>query len=112
MECTMMQKIDFHKLPNKFIFKTTNGNHTNIICKNKMRLDINQTIKKLNDQLSKRTVKAGREWVYYDIKPLIVCEKFLEEDKNNDLTDYKFYGFNGRVNYLKVSKIEQIKKVK
>ena len=36
-----------------------------------------------------------REWQYKDIRPKIICEKFLENSNGNPLVDYKFYCFNG-----------------
>lgn len=95
-------EIDFKSLPEKFILKTTNGSHTNIICEDKSKLNIKETVDTLNSWLVQRTVKAGREWAYYDIKPRIIIEELLEKDLDNDLIDYKFYGFNGRVNFVKV----------
>lgn len=89
------EDIDFDKLPNKFVLKTTNGSHTNILCKDKSKLDREATIKILNEWLNKRSSKLGREWSYYDIKPRIICEKYLDKDENDDLIDYKFFCFNG-----------------
>lgn len=98
-----VDQIDFEALPTKFVLKTNNGggSRTNIICKNKAELDVNKTKNELNSWLNKRTVKAGREWAYYDIKPKIICEKFLEAE---ELIDYKFYCFEGIPSYIKVVK--------
>ena len=94
------EDIDFKKLPNKFVLKTNNGSHTNILCDDKEKLNKDETIKTLNQWLTKRSSKLGREWSYYDIKPKIVCEKYLDKDENNDLVDYKFFCFNGEPFYL------------
>lgn len=88
------EDIDFKKLPSKFILKTTNGSHTNILCKDKSKLDIECTRNTLNNWLNLWAGKVGREWAYYDIKPRIICEKLLK-DENNDLIDYKFICFDG-----------------
>jgi len=90
------EDIDFEKLPNKFVLKTTNGSHTNILCEDKSKLDVKATVDTLNEWLTKRSSKLGREWSYYDIKPRIICEEYLEKDENNDLIDYKFFCFNGK----------------
>lgn len=89
------EDIDFEKLPDKFVLKTTNSSHTNILCEDKSKLDINNTIITLNKWLTKKSSKLGREWSYYNIKPRIICEKYLDKDENNDLVDYKFFCFNG-----------------
>lgn len=96
--------IEFEKLPNKFVLKTTNGSRTNIFCENKREIDIKEVTEKLNKWLHKRTVKAGREWAYYKVKPLIICEEYLEKDDDNDIVDYKFYCFNGKVEVIEICK--------
>src|SRR5699024_8699123 len=35
-----VEEINFDTLPNKFVFKTNNGSHTNIICDNKNELSL------------------------------------------------------------------------
>ncbi len=89
------EDIDFDKLPNKFVLKTTNGSHTNMFCEDKSKLDIEFTRKTLDHWLNAWTRKVGREWSYYNIKPRIICEKYLDKDENHDLIDYKFFCFNG-----------------
>lgn len=98
------EDIDFKKLPDKFVLKTNNGSHTNILCDKKEKLNKEETIKTMNQWLTKRSSKLGREWSYYDIEPKIVCEKYLDKDENNDLIDYKFFCFNGEPFYLYVIK--------
>ena len=90
-------QIVFDDLPNKFVLKTTNGSHTNIICEDKNRLDIKATKIKLNNWLKNWQGKVGREWAYYNIDPKIVCEEYIKKDSNDDLIDYKFFCFNGEV---------------
>lgn len=87
-------EIDFTDLPESFVLKTTNGSHTNILCKDKSNLNINNTKDMLNKWLTQWAGKVGREWAYYDIEPKIICEEFLDINTNN-LDDYKFFCFNG-----------------
>lgn len=89
------EDINFNDLPGKFVLKTNNGSHTNIICEDKSKLDIEITKKTLNEWINAWDGKMGREWAYHDIKPKIICEKFLEKDESGDLVDYKFFCFNG-----------------
>lgn len=90
-----VEEIRFESLPSQFVLKTTNGSHTNILCSNKNKLNIESTKKTLKKWLNTWTSKMGREWGYYNIKPRIICEKLLDKDDNNDLVDYKFFCFNG-----------------
>ncbi len=95
-------EIDFKTLPHSFVLKTTNGSHTNILCKNKSDLDVLVSKKKLNGWLTEWAGKVGREWAYYNIQPKIVCEEFLDVANNADLDDYKFFCFNGEIYCLYV----------
>src|SRR5690625_963511 len=99
------EDINFDKLPDRFVLKTNNGGggSTNVICKNKDKLNTSRIINNLNKWISKRTTKAGREWAYYDIEPKIICEKYLEDDSEHGLIDYKFYCFGGKPSYIKVA---------
>jgi len=92
-----VEEINFESLPSKFVLKTTNGSHTNILCSNKNQLNIESTKETLKSWLNTWTSKMGREWGYYNIKPRIIAEKLLPKDSNNDLIDYKFFCFNGEV---------------
>lgn len=100
------EEIDFEALPDEFVIKTNNGagSNTNIICTDKTKLNKNEARKEINSWLMKRTLKAGREWVYYNIEPKIISEKYLEDKDNPDegLIDYKFYCFNGKAAYVVV----------
>ena len=44
----------------------------------------------------------GREWHYAQMKPRIVCEKYLE-DKSGGLMDYKFFCFNGEPRFMQLN---------
>ena len=94
--------INFEKLPDSFVIKTTSGSggQNVIICQDKNNLDIAETKKKLNLWLKQNPKKSfGREWAYEGTKNKIIIEKYLEAD---DLIDYKFFCFNGNIDYLYV----------
>lgn len=44
----------------------------------------------------------GREWVYKNIQPRIICEAFLESLDGFGLLDYKFFCFNGEPKLVQV----------
>ena len=91
------EDINFDLLPKTFVLKTTNGSHTNILCKDKNTLDTTKTKTQLNQWLNDWVGKMGREWAYYDIEPKIVCEEFLNVDSDKELDDYKFFCFDGEI---------------
>lgn len=93
--------IDFDKLPQKFVLKTTNGggNTSVVICRDKNSLDIESCRHKLQLQNSKKIYMWSREYPYYTVKPRIIAEEFIETP-NNELSDYKFFCFNGIPHFL------------
>ncbi|HFD2047639.1 ATP-grasp fold amidoligase family protein [Clostridium perfringens] len=95
-------EIDFQKLPEQFVLKTTNGAGGNniIICNDKKRLNEDKCKKMLKSWLGEKRKDYGREGVYSGVKPKIIAEKLLPRDENNDLPDYKFFCFNGKVECL------------
>lgn len=96
------EEIRYDELPNSFVIKTTNGSGTNIICKDKSKLNRSKSNLLLNDWLRRDYYAAGREWAYKNIKPRIVIEEFLIESKapNSDINDYKILCFNGEPKYI------------
>ena len=94
--------IKFSKLPNKFILKSNNSSGKNIICLDKSLLDTAETKKKLQEWLmpNSNLYSYSYEWAYRNIKPKIICEKFLDSKKS--LIDYKFYCFNGQPKFIQV----------
>lgn len=97
-----VESIDFNKLPNKFVLKSTNGSGTVLICNNKENFDITKAKKVMKRWLKdKNYYKEKKEFQYKNIKNRIIIEKYLQ-NKNNSLTDYKFYCFNGKVEYYAI----------
>ena len=94
--------IKLEDLPNKFILKTTNGSGTNIICKDKSKLDEPTLKKQVSVFFKQSSASAGREWVYSYVKPKIIVEQLLEDWSSQDssINDYKFLCFNGKPEYI------------
>jgi hypothetical protein len=97
-----VDEIDFDKLPNQFVLKATHGSQMNIICKDKNILDVASTKRQLKRWLKTNYYWVGREWQYKNIKPRIICERYLEQDDGSDLMDYRFFCFNGEPKYLAI----------
>lgn len=88
--------INFDELPNKFVIKCTHDSGGVVVCKDKSTFNIEIARKKINDCLKKNFYYLGREWPYKNVKPRIIIEKFLDDEKNEDLIDYKIMCFNGK----------------
>ena len=94
--------IDFDKLPDQFVLKTTHGggNTGVVICKDKSTLDRDATKKKLKRSLKSDIYKSLKEWPYKNVKKRIIAETYLSEEitpenPTGDIIDYKFFCFNG-----------------
>ncbi len=98
------EDIEFDRLPNQFVLKTTNGGGNNgvIICRDKSRLNRAQTIDKISKALEANIYTTYREKPYKDIPPQIFVEQYMQNEDNSELTDYKFYCFKGKPKYCQV----------
>ena len=96
------EDIDFSKLPNQFVLKTTHDSGTIIICEDKNRFDIESAKRKLNSRLKVKYWLYDREWPYKDIKPRIIAEEYMVDDSGFELKDYKFFCFNGEPHFIQV----------
>lgn len=94
--------IDFEKLPNKFVLKCTHDSGGLVICRDRSKFDIDSARKKINKCLKQNYYKNGREWPYKNVKPKIIAEELLEDNKNFVPEDYKVYCFNGKPEYIVV----------
>ena len=94
--------IDFDSLPNQFVLKCTHDSGGLVICNDKNKLDIAQARKTITSSLKNNYYWSGREWPYKDVKPRIIAEKYMEDSQTEELRDYKFFCFNGRVQCYKV----------
>lgn len=90
--------IDFSKLPNNFALKATHASGFNIIVSDKSKLDMNEAKKKFDKWLKINFYYKDREKNYKNIKPRILCDKYIEFGKC--LVEYKLYCFNGKVKLI------------
>lgn len=94
--------INFSTLPNQFVLKCNHGCGFNIIVKDKKTLNIKDTIKKLDKWMSINHYYHAREWVYKNINRLIICEEYISDKENGNLTDYKISFFHGQCKIIHV----------
>ncbi len=95
------EDIDFDKLPAQFVLKCNHGSAMNIIVKDKSKLNISKTRKKLNDWLKVDfdMVNGMYENHYKFINRKIIAETYIEEPDGN-LHDYKFHCFGGEPKFI------------
>lgn len=93
-------KIDFRKLPKQFVLKLNNGAGTNIIVKDKTKLNKMAAKFRLTKWMHHKFAFAGDIQPHYSqIKSKIIAEEFIE-DEAGDLSDYKFLCFDGKPYYV------------
>ena len=95
-------EIPWDKLPERFALKCNHGSGTNIICKDKTKLDIPTAKQEIDRWLKYNAYWRGREWCYKDIKPCVICEEFYSAPDGNTPDDYKFMCFNGEPKLIQV----------
>lgn len=95
-----VDEIDLSKLPDRFVLKATHGCDMNIICKDKHHLNWSECRRDMNEWLKINFYYSLREWAYKNIKPRLICEKYLENEEFNELVDYKFYCYSGKPEVL------------
>lgn len=93
--------LDVDKLPDRFVLKATHGSGWNLIVKDKNSVNWFPWKLIMKSWLKQNFYYYGREWVYNNMKPRIICEKYLEDD-NGELLDYKVYCFNGEPKFVQV----------
>lgn len=106
-----VEDIKWDELPNKFVLKCNHGCGFNIICDDKLKLDVKEAKKKLKKWMKERFGYATCELHYLDIEPKIICEKYLETKDGILPNDYKIYCFNGEPKIILVC-TEREKKLK
>ena len=88
-------EIDFDSLPNQFVLKCTHDSGGIVICTDKLHFNKVEAKKKLEKSLKTNYYKMFREWPYKDVKPRILAEKYMVDDKTKELRDYKIFCFDG-----------------
>lgn len=98
-----VEEIHYSSLPQQFVAKTTDGGGGNqvFICKDKDKISEQYFFDKLNAWMNMpKSKQSGREWAYENHYPRrILIEKMIGNGKD-DLIDYKFFCFNGKVSYV------------
>lgn len=105
-----VEDIDWDFLPDQFVLKTTHGGGGCgvVVCSDKANFDKEKAIKKLEISMKSNAGKSYREKPYLNVPRKIIAEKFMAERNYStssiysDLTDYKFYCFNGAPKYCQV----------
>lgn len=97
-------EIDFDILPNKFVLKCNHGAGYNIICDDKIKLDIDMVKQQLKIWMKEDYWKLYAETQYKFIHKKIICEQYIETENDGWPNDYKFFCINGRCDCVMICK--------
>ncbi len=96
-----VEDIEWDRLPNQFVLKNTLGGASNgiLLVFDKRQLNITKT-----ENLLRKWIKQGSfaieysgQWIYEKRRAKIIVEKLLISNDAEDLPDYKFFCFGGKV---------------
>ena len=98
------EEIDFDRLPSSFVLKTTHGGGSCgvVVVPDKSRMNKKEARLKLKRSMHMDGYTSYREWPYRDVPRRIIAEEFLSDNGRTDLTDYKWYCFNGEPRFCQV----------
>lgn len=100
-----VEDIDFDALPEKFVLKCTHDSGGLIVCRDKSKLNLEKTKRILAKSLKNDFYIEAREWPYKNVKRRIIAETYMEDEiQKKGLVDYKFYCFDGKPQFLYISK--------
>ena len=102
------EDIDFEALPDQFVLKCTHDSGGICICKGKNDFDIEKAKEKINRSLKRNYFYSCREWPYKSVKPRIIAEEYMEDEKTAELRDYKFFCFGGKAKMLFIASDRQV----
>ncbi len=97
-----VDEINLDELPEQFVLKCTHDSSSICICRDRNTFDFEAAKKKLAKRLKRNWYYTNRETVYKYLNPVIIAEKYMEDEEAGQLRDYKFYCFNGHVEFVLV----------
>lgn len=86
-------EINFDELPDQFVLKTNHDSGNVFICTDKKDFDMEMCKKVLNERLKKNFACEVLEYQYKYIKPKIMCEEYIKEERMINPLDYKIHCF-------------------
>lgn len=89
------EDIDFDALPEQFVLKCTHNSGGVIVCRDKGRLDIEETKDRLARDIKDNYYYSSREWPYKNVQPRIIAEKYMQDGYCENLSVYKLLCFGG-----------------
>ncbi len=97
-----VEEVPFAQLPERYVIKCTHDSKSTFVCSDKEAFDVEAVKRKLSARLKTNYYWYAREWPYKSIKPRIIVEEFIGSESGLCPVDYKFFCFNGRMEFFKI----------
>ena len=101
-KCDRAEEIRFAELPAAFVLKTNHGSGQNWIVRDKSREDERAVVRQFREWMATSHYAASREWPYKGMKPAIVVDELLLDERGQIPSDFKFHCFGGKVAAIQV----------
>lgn len=95
--------IPWDSLPKQYVLKCTHDSASVILHTDDISFDRGAAATSLNKHMNRNMYWYSREYPYKDVKPRIICEKYLN-DNGKPPMDYKIMCFGGKAEYIIVDK--------
>lgn len=89
------EEIDFKRLPDQFVLKTTHDSGSVVICEDRQKFNKKQAKRIMKRSLKRNYFYSGREWPYKNVRPRIIAEPYIVDESGFELKDYKIFTFSG-----------------
>jgi len=97
--------IPFGELPERYVLKASHGSGYNLIVtpeRPRKRKEVQDIAREWISRDYCLTNCVGSEWAYQGLKPTLLIEPFLVDEKGDPPPDFKFYCFHGTVRILQI----------
>lgn len=97
-----LDEIKLDKIPKRCVIKTTHSSGGVYIVKDKNKINKEKLYQIIGESLKTNLYDENFEWQYKNLKPRIIIEELIETNEP-ELIDYKFFCFNGKVEYIYIA---------
>lgn len=95
--------IDLSILPKKFALKASHGSGYNLICRDKSKIDLKEAERQCRSWMRVPYWANNREWVYKGLKPRLVVEELMLDERGRVPKDFKVFCFFGEPFMIQVN---------
>ncbi|WP_299475652.1 ATP-grasp fold amidoligase family protein [uncultured Roseibium sp.] len=98
---TDLSEVDWHSIPLPAVVKPTHASGAGFFLWEKTDIDELMRQSPEAEWLASDHSRVNREWAYSNVPPRIIIEKLIGE-RDEILSDYRFYSFNGNLVHIEV----------